>query len=632
MLISNLLPYKNLKQLILETVLILSCLIVLITETLSAFHLLNYYSIIITWFLILLIVIFNLFKYKSKTIESFHKIKTSILNYYQASTSLLAKFLIFFIFLGLLFILFQGIIYPPNNWDSLTYHMTRIMYWLGNESVMHFPSNVLRNLYQPPFAEYFIMNVNVVNGNDYLSNSIQLLFLTISIIASWSVLDFFNVNTLKKIIVAFLIITIPAVEMQASTAKNDIVCGFFVLCSLFYCIKSYFDCKMRDFIFLALTIGLGMFTKGTFYIYFLPILLVYIIFIIKKMIIEKKYKIVYFAPLVFIIVLLINVGHFSRNYAINGNVLTIDEIESAGYSNKNLKLTMIASNLMKNIGLHIDAPFQKNYDLWIRIFHKNNNININNLDSNYNNNPYSGPKELETHEDGIPNGIHFYIICFVFFVFSIFCVFSFKKVKKEFLLVFIICMQTFIFITYLKWQPWHTRLHIPIFMLSMVTITAILNKLNFIKIIYILILPIIIYKFTFNLLYNNLRPIITNKEYTKNVKMEDNRFKKYFANQPNLYKDYSSVLNLIYKYNPKKVGLILADWEYPLFHYFYKEKINLVSLNVNNPSSKISQNIDGVQCVIGDFDTQASIEINNKIYYNITPQNTNISFYKLISK
>jgi|688.fasta_scaffold131167_4 hypothetical protein len=59
-------------------------------------------------------------------------------------------------------------------------------------------------------------------------------------------------------------------------------------------------------------------------------------------------------------------------------------------------------------------------------------------------------------------------------------------------------------------------------------------------------------QFIFYFLYNNLRPIISNKKYTKNIKISDNRFKKNFANQPDLYKEYSTTLNEIYDTNPKK--------------------------------------------------------------------------------
>ena len=103
-----------------------------------------------------------------------------------------AYVLIIFTFLFLLFL--QGILYPPNNWDSLTYHMSRIMYWIGNESVNHFPSHVLRHLYQPPFTEYVIMNINLLNGNDYFSNSVQWLFLVFSIFPFWLILGKFKIS------------------------------------------------------------------------------------------------------------------------------------------------------------------------------------------------------------------------------------------------------------------------------------------------------------------------------------------------------------------------------------------------------------------------------------------------------
>ncbi|MFY8009574.1 MAG: hypothetical protein ACOVNW_07720, partial [Flavobacterium sp.] len=60
-----------------------------------------------------------------------------IKSYHQ--TLLLKEKLLVGVLLVLLCLLFvQGLLYPPNNWDSLTYHMSRIMYWIGNESVDYF--------------------------------------------------------------------------------------------------------------------------------------------------------------------------------------------------------------------------------------------------------------------------------------------------------------------------------------------------------------------------------------------------------------------------------------------------------------------------------------------------------------
>src|SRR5438876_2162587 len=39
-----------------------------------------------------------------------------------------------------------GWVSPPNNWDSMTYHMSRVLHWIQNGSVANYPSHILRQL------------------------------------------------------------------------------------------------------------------------------------------------------------------------------------------------------------------------------------------------------------------------------------------------------------------------------------------------------------------------------------------------------------------------------------------------------------------------------------------------------
>ena len=47
-----------------------------------------------------------------------------------------------------------AIVSPPNTWDSMTYHMSRVMHWIQNGSLLPYPTNCERQLFLNPGAEF----------------------------------------------------------------------------------------------------------------------------------------------------------------------------------------------------------------------------------------------------------------------------------------------------------------------------------------------------------------------------------------------------------------------------------------------------------------------------------------------
>src|SRR6185436_4583982 len=62
---------------------------------------------------------------------------------------------------------------PPNNWDSMTYHMPRVAHWAQAGSVAHYPTHILRQLWLGPWAEFGILHLYVLAGGDRLANLVQ---------------------------------------------------------------------------------------------------------------------------------------------------------------------------------------------------------------------------------------------------------------------------------------------------------------------------------------------------------------------------------------------------------------------------------------------------------------------------
>ena len=591
----------------------------IITELLSLMNNLNLYGIIISWLVVSFILIFLIFKTKSK-IDLFWFLKKI------KCFTLTQKIYLIIICLIFSLLLFQGIIYPPNNWDSLTYHMSRIMYWLGNENLNHFPTHILRHLYQPPFAEYIIMHVNVLQGNDYFSNSIQLLFLVFCLFPLNEILNVFGVGTSSKLISFLFCITTPSVILQASTTKNDIVCAFFILTSILFLYKCYKESILSNYFFLGISIGLGMLTKGTFYIFIFPALLIFLFFLVKQIIFEKKFKAILYGSLSIFILFIINIGHFSRNYTINSHILNIDEVENNMYSNEEMNFTFFSSNLLKNIGLHMGYPFNGLYEDFIMNYHEVNDISIDDPKLNFLGTKYNTKNSVETNEDLVPNTFHLMIILIASFGIIVNSIY--KKKYTGLILLVIIILQVFFFCFYLKWQPWHTRLHIPIFILTSAFVGLILNELKKFSLLKHLIIIFLFANFIFYFINNNTRPIISNIKYTKKISIEDFRYKKYFSNQLYLYPEYLSIQKKMDEIIIKKVGIDLNDWEYPLFSSYYYDKLKLVSINVVNTTHKINQNENDLDIIISNKNKGNQYVFNGKIYINLTPENNYLWLYK----
>jgi hypothetical protein len=369
-----------------------------------------------------------------------------------------------------------------------------------------------------------------------------------------------------------------------------------------------------------------MFTKGTAYIFLAPMIFTFIIFKFVFWVKNFDYKTIKYGLLTVFIVIFINVGHFTRNYSINKNIINIDEAEGKMYSNEEMNGKLLILNLLKNIGLHLDYPFQVSYDNWLRKTHEQLEVDINNPKTNYLGIKYQGVAIDQTHEDLVPNNLH---LIFILITISVILLLSFKNFKKHhlkllFVLVFII--QTLLFVVYLKWQPWHTRLHIPSFMLSSLLIVVSLKKSKLTTLYLSFISVFLIYNFCFIVIYNNLRPIIKNTLYTKNIEVKDDRFKKYFSNQLHFYKEYQ---NITFTLNDEdKIGLMLSDWEYPILAYNYYKPLKIKAVNISNVTQNVKQKYLDINIIIANHVNQETYTYENKVYKNITPTHKNIWMYK----
>jgi len=209
-----------LRSIFLLTAIIWGVLVTISTELFSPFQMIRFPSIIGFWLVIafgaLILANRQNLSYQKPTLIS---LKTLSIFEYCVLISM-------FFFLGIIVVI--ALSSPPNNWDSLAYHMSRIVHWIQNHSVENYPTHILRQLYLPPWAEYAIMHVLFFAPNDQWANIVQWFSLLGCLIGVSLIAQELGANRRTQIFSSVLVITIPMVILQGASTQNDLVVAFWL--------------------------------------------------------------------------------------------------------------------------------------------------------------------------------------------------------------------------------------------------------------------------------------------------------------------------------------------------------------------------------------------------------------------
>lgn len=147
---------------------------------------------------------------------------------------------------------------PPNNWDSMVYHLTRAAYWRQEERLAYIahPSNEVLNVY-PVNGELGILFSFFVSGTDRLAAAPQFLASLALVVAVYGVARRLLFEKRAAAFAALVTATLPQVALQATTTQNDLVAAAFIAAAVYFLLgTTRFDTAMA-----AAAIGLAVGTK-----------------------------------------------------------------------------------------------------------------------------------------------------------------------------------------------------------------------------------------------------------------------------------------------------------------------------------------------------------------------------------
>lgn len=211
-----------------------------VTEALSAVHGIRFRNLFILWgiFDLVLVAMLGFRRTEVWKLIPWDKLNGSTICAHCRKNSYYLIIVIIGASAGLL-----ALVTVPHNWDSMTYHLSRITYWVQNQSVEHYATNSIREISSPVLAEFVNLHVYVLcRGSDQLLNMLQWFSYLTNAVMVLCIARRLGCNRLFSFIAMLLYMTMPIAYAEALTTQVD---NFAAMWLLFF-VYLVLDLTMRD--------------------------------------------------------------------------------------------------------------------------------------------------------------------------------------------------------------------------------------------------------------------------------------------------------------------------------------------------------------------------------------------------
>ena len=133
--------------------------------------------------------------------------------------------------------LYLAVATPPNDYDSMAYHLSRAAYWRQQHAVQHYPTHFQQQNAMPVVSEVGMLWTMVLTGGDGLVALPQYFALLAVVLGLYGVCRALGQSRKTAAGIALLFSTLPVVIAQAPTTINDLVVTAFLVSTVFFVLK-----------------------------------------------------------------------------------------------------------------------------------------------------------------------------------------------------------------------------------------------------------------------------------------------------------------------------------------------------------------------------------------------------------
>jgi hypothetical protein len=445
-----------------------------------------------------------------------------------------------------------ALVAPPNNWDSMTYHMGRVAHWAAQGGVGNYPTNIERQLGLGPWAEYAILQFTVLGGgSDRLANLVQWFAFGVTMIAASQAVAMGGGGARAQALGAVIIATAPMAILQASSTQNDLVCACWVMCGMVFALRG--GERTTEVLPMGLALGLGTLTKGTAFLAGGPVVALWLARRFRAQGPRATARAIVVAA---VCVAGLNAGFWSRNISLWHTPLnTFGATEASTLGGRGASHLLLGP--LRHLSVHLGMPSERAnaaMTRWLRAVHRALG---------------QDPEDLRVfgmsrHEDLAGNPLHL-----VLFLVALPVAWSPAWTRRHGREAGAVALAaTAGFLAYgvlLRWNLYLSRVHLPLLALASIPAALVIGCHRRLTVAVAGVLLAASLPWLFD---NQSRPLVHRPARGVRSILIVPRADQYFANRPDLLSPFrEAVLRVTARGDVACVGLAAGQdsWEYPLW-------------------------------------------------------------------
>jgi hypothetical protein len=122
-----------------------------------------------------------------------------------------------------------ALVAPPNNADSMGYHLPRVEHWVQDRSVGFYPTAVHRQIGFSPGAEYLLLQVRLLAGPEEFANLVQWAAALGCAVVVSRIAAQLGAGRRGQLVAAATAATAPLVVLEATSTQTDLVAAFWTV-------------------------------------------------------------------------------------------------------------------------------------------------------------------------------------------------------------------------------------------------------------------------------------------------------------------------------------------------------------------------------------------------------------------
>ena len=524
----------------------------------------------------------------------------------------------------------------PYNWDSMTYHLSRIVHWHQNQSIGHYATNINRQVASPVLGSFINLNIyTMLNENDRLLNLVQCFSYFTSGLLVYSIACKLGCGKKYCVMAGALFLSMPIAFGEALTTQTDNISAMYAL-GVIYLLLGFCDVKEKlvynrysalQVIMLGFCVSFAYLAKPSvgIGILFFAIWLLIVSIIRKDSIVIVMKLIITAIPGIIMVVLPETWRNLSTFHAFSASNVSSGQLIGSFHER------YLAVNFLKNFTSNMPSVwlYDSSAFIWKFVVRFAGWVDIDIDDAAITNNEAEfvvRDAQTYSHSSAVNPIILWLLIITVIVLIFMARKIEWKKLKSMKAGYYLASVIGFlVFCTILKWSPWRNRYMIFYLALLSPAIVCVIEwfmrnikqekiELAFGAIVWFCMLTEIFGLF----IYHNEKAFEKGKE------------ERYFLSRTEEYAPYREAADYLAENDLKEIGLLLGSdtYEYPIWKMADADRIEHINVANETQIYEDKEFIPEVILVIHESVGENTLKCHGKKYELVKTINEDVQIYE----